>query len=147
MNGKAHATIGLFAGAGTGIALSLGANRRPAFAEVCGWAVGGVGGAKLPDMLEPATHPGHRKVCHSGTVLAADFAFLQSGTLKSSIQYLRDEATKQRAKSLTDPNNAIWHSIAALIFEFLAGLLPAIPAGYVSHLLADLTTPCGLPIC
>ncbi len=147
MNGKAHATIGLLAGTGTGLALSIEANRRPAFAEVCGWAVGGVGGAKLPDILEPAIHPGHRKFCHSGTVLAADFAFLQSGTMKSWIQYLHNEATNQRAKASTDPNDAIWHSIAALILEFLAGLLPAIPAGYASHLLADLTTPCGLPIC
>jgi|GEM_PF-4819382 len=63
MNGKAHAMIGLLAGTDTGLALSIEANRRPAFAEVCGWSVGGVGGAKLPDILEPAIHPSHRKFC------------------------------------------------------------------------------------
>src|ERR1700704_5045778 len=125
MNGKAHATIGLFAGPAIGLALAVEANRSPTFAEICGWAAGGLGGAKLPDILEPAIHPGHRKFCHSGTVLAADLAFLQSATLKSWIQWLHDEAAKQRTKGLTEPDYAIWHSIAALLLEFLAGVLPA----------------------
>ena len=147
MNGKAHATIGLFAGSATGLALSIEANRRPTVAEVCGWAAGGLGGAKLPDILEPAIHPGHRKFCHSGTVLAADPAFLQSATIRSWIQWLHNEAAKQRTKALVNPDNAILHSIAALILEFLAGVLPAIPAGYASHLIADCTTPFGIPVC
>jgi inner membrane protein len=147
MNGKAHAKIGLFAGCASGLALSIEANRQPAIAEVVGWAVGGIGGAKLPDILEPAFHPGHRKFCHSGTVLAADLAFLQSATLKSWIEWLHDEAANQRTKGLNEPDYAIWHSIAALLLEFLAGILPAIPGGYASHLLADCTTPCGIPIC
>ena len=147
MNGKEHAAIGLFAGPVTGLALLIETNRSPTFAEVCGWAVGGLGGAKLPDILEPAIHPGHRQFCHSGTVLAADLAFLQSATLKSWIQWLHDEAAKQRMKALANPENAILHSMAALILEFAAGALPALFAGYASHLLADCTTPCGIPIC
>ena len=147
MNGKAHTTIGLFAGPAMGLTLAIEAKRSPTLAEVCGWAAGGLGGAKMPDILEPAIHPGHRKFCHSGTVLAADIAFLQSATLKSSIQWLHDEAGKRRTKALLDPDYSIFYSIVALILEFLAGLLPAIPAGYASHLIADCTTPCGIPIC
>jgi inner membrane protein len=147
MNGKAHATIGLFAGPATGLVLAIEADRSPTLGEICGWAAGGLSGAKLPDILEPTIHPGHRKFCHSGTVLVADLAFLQCGTLKSWIQWLHDEAAKQRTKALLDPGYAILHSIAALILEFLAGVLPAVPAGYASHLIADCTTPYGIPIC
>jgi inner membrane protein len=147
MNGKAHATIGLFAGPATGLTLAIEANRSPTLAEICGWAAGGLGGAKLPDILEPAVHPGHRKFCHSGTILAADLAFLQSATLKSWIQWLHDESANQRTKASLDPDFAILHSIAALILEFLAGVLPAVAAGYASHLIANFTTPCGIPIC
>ena len=145
MKAKAHALIGAGAGSITGFTLALRANREPTFPEVCGWVAGGISGAKLPDLLEPAHCPNHRKFCHSGSVLAADLAFLQSQTLQSWIQALHDKAAEHRSRSLSDPENALVYSICALLCEFLAGVLPALFGGYASHLLADSTTPCGIP--
>jgi len=81
------------------------------FLELILWVVscGLVGSlsARLPDILEPATNPNHRKFFHSILLL------LTSGT-----------------GTLTLTNS----------------LIKAFCAGYVSHLIADLTTPKGLPL-
>ena|SRR5882672_6639188 len=146
MNAKAHALIGAGAGSLTGWTLAIKANREPTLPEICGWIVGGIGGAKLPDLLEPAYCPRHRKFCHSGCVLAIDLAFLQSQMLENWIQALHDKADEHRARSLSDPENALIYCLSAILCEFLAGVLPALFGGYASHLLADSTTPCGIPI-
>jgi membrane-bound metal-dependent hydrolase YbcI (DUF457 family) len=65
MNGKEHRLGGMLAGPATGIGLAIRANRSVSALEACGWVAGGIGGAKLPDLLEPAVHPGHRKFAHS----------------------------------------------------------------------------------
>jgi len=145
MNGKEHATIGVIAACGVGVFLSYQTQHQPSVAEICGWAAGGLLGAKLPDVFEPAIHPRHRKFCHRGTVLASELAVMQSANLRRWIENLRDEATRHRTKALIDPNAASSHLLAALFLEFLVGLLPGLISGYASHLIADCTTPCGIP--
>lgn len=78
MNGKAHILGGAIGGPIAGAALSIQANRQPTFSEACGWVTAGIAGAKLPDLLEPAYCPRHRRFCHSTSVLAADLVVLQS---------------------------------------------------------------------
>lgn len=147
MNGKEHRLGGMFAGPATGISLAVTANRSVSALEACGWVTGGIAGAKLPDLLEPAVHPGHRKFAHSGTVLAANLALLQSQTLESGIQLLKGKAAEHRFQAQLDPQSALWHSIIAAFLEFLAGVLPAVLGGYASHLICDATTPFGIPLC
>jgi membrane-bound metal-dependent hydrolase YbcI (DUF457 family) len=147
MNGKAHRLAGVIAGPATGIGLAIKANRPVSGPEVFGWVAGGIGGAKLPDLLEPAVCPGHRKFAHSGTLLAANLAFLQSQTLESWIQLLKSKAAANRLQAQLDPQSALLHSIIAGFLEFLAGVLPAVLGGYASHLFCDATTPFGIPLC
>ena len=108
---------------------------------------GGIGGAKLPDLIEPAVCPGHRKFAHSGAVLAANLSSLQSQSLESGIQWLKGKAAERRLQAQLDPQTALWHSIIAAFLEFLAGVLPAVLGGYASHLICDATTPFGIPLC
>jgi len=80
-----------------------------------GYAIGSVGGI-LPDVLEPAYHPGHRSTCHSlaaGVAIAIGLSKLnKSSKLSGNVK-----------------------SVATV-----AG------AGYLSHLLLDSQTAARLPV-
>ena len=146
MNGRGHMLGGAIGGPITGAALSVQANRQPTFAEACGWLAGGIGGAKLPDLLEPAYCPQHRRFCHSTCVLAADFVLLQSGFLQDWIETLGSNAEGHHRLAESDPNGAGLRKVWAYLLEFLAGVLPGLLGGYASHLILDSTTPFGLPL-
>ena len=145
MNSPAHVGLGAIAGPLVGVSLTVQAQRQPTLPEVFGWFTGGIVGAKLPDLLEPAYCPRHRNFCHSACLLAADLALLKSPTLQGWIQSLLNKAAEHRSRSMADPENAFQYAVYAVLCEFLAGLLPALFGGYASHLLADSTTPCGIP--
>lgn len=146
MNGKAHILGGAIGGPIAGAALSIQANRHPTFAEACGWVTSGIAGAKLPDLLEPAYCPRHRRFCHSTCVLAADLVVLQSKFLQDCIEALRTTAQEHHARAHSDPNGSGLHEVWGYLLEFLAGVLPGLLGGYASHLILDSTTPCGLPL-
>jgi hypothetical protein len=133
MNGTAHMLGGAIGGPIAGAALSVQANRQPTFAEVCGWLAAGIGGAKLPDLLEPAYCPRH-------------LVLLQSKFLQDCIETLRNNAEEHHRLAQSDPNGPGLHRVWAYLLEFLAGVLPGLLGGYASHLILDSTTPCGLPL-
>lgn len=147
MNGHEHRWVGAVAGPLTGFGLAINQNRPISASEVCGWLLGGIGGSQLPDILEPAYCPNHRKFAHSGTVLAVDLAFLGSETLEGWIKGLKGKAAAYRWQAQLNPQSHIWFSLLAALCELAAGMLPAVLAGYASHLLCDATTPFGIPIC
>jgi membrane-bound metal-dependent hydrolase YbcI (DUF457 family) len=145
MNGKAHTLGGIVGGPTAGISLSIQANRKPTFVEACGWVAAGIGGARVPDILEPAFCPRHREFCHSGTVLAIDLAALQSQTMQNWIEELRSKAREYHLWAQANPDGALMYSLLAYFLEFCAGALPGFLGGYASHLILDSTTPCGIP--
>lgn len=75
--------------------------------------------AKLPDFLEPATHPNHRQFCHSAAFGAALIAGM---------------------KKLYDWMPATPGEV------FMRAVLLSIGFGYLTHLGADATTAMGLPL-
>ena len=114
-NAKTHALIAGIAGVGT-YALYCRRNRR----EVRFWGAVGSGllsafGGLVPDLIEPAVDPNHRRFFHS-VVTGADLA---CGAVKA-----------QGDQSFSDT------------LELVTVLLVV---GYISHLLADALTPKGLP--
>ena len=106
MNGKAHTLGGIVGGPTAGIALSIQANRKPTFVEACGWVTAGIGGAKVPDILEPAFCPRHREFCHSGTVLVIDLAALQSQTIQNWIEQLHNKASEYHQLAQDNPDRS-----------------------------------------
>lgn len=79
------------------------------------FGLGGLGGS-MPDIIEPATNPNHRKFFHS----AGFSAFLAS-----------------LLKEFTDGNEVSHENKLALTILILS---------YLSHILSDSTTPKGIPL-
>jgi membrane-bound metal-dependent hydrolase YbcI (DUF457 family) len=79
----------------------------------------GVIGGKLPDKLEPALHPNHRKFFHS-LLFAAGVGYAGYKVYKWGPE--------------TD-----WQKVLRIV-------LLAVAAGYLSHLLLDSLTPKSLPV-
>src|SRR2546425_7524563 len=114
-NARAHVIIG--AGAATiGWIAYCEARGRPlrSIEGVLVALLGGIGGL-LPDLLEPATNPNHRRFFHSLVT----------------------------AVSLAGANHYVWQQPAISLSKKAA--LGITSAGYLSHLLADARTPKGLP--
>lgn len=76
-------------------------------------------GGKLPDIVEPATSPHHRKLFHGVVVLLA-----VGWGVKEAYQWKPEEN---------------WEKLVRLAIVF-GGI------GYISHLALDATTPMGIPL-
>ena len=129
-----------------GAALATSAKRQPTFAEFCGWVGGGIVGATLPDLFEPAYCPHHRKFCHSGCAFVLNVAAIQSQTMLKSINALSNKAKSYHLMAAMDPANAQTYRLYGYVLEFIAGVLPGLAGGYISHLVMDSTTAFGLPL-
>lgn len=117
-NSAQHLAIGAVAGTGTYLLMCRYYNRKVDLAEALVCAGAGMAGAALPDLLEPALHPHHRKIAHSITAGGALTKF-----------------SLDRCASA----NGEWTEFGKIVFAS-AG------AGYISHLVADGCTPRGLPM-
>lgn len=136
MNRAAHVNAGVICGLSAAVALANRDDQADVFLEGIGGILGGWLGGRLPDMLEPATSPDHRATFHSLTVGGGGNAL--------AIPRLMDLQADVRARAREcAAEGEDWHALA---LNILAGVVVAVPAGYVSHLLLDSTTPKSLPI-
>ena len=146
-NGRTHTWVG--AASGSAVAVYRG-RQQPLLnvvLEGLGGGIGGYLGGKVPDILEPASHPGHRDFCHSwtaGGVLATGLTALEKWEV-----HCREKAADIRTQRLATPSPGLATSLFQILVEILwslaAGVLSGFGAGYISHLLLDATTPRGLP--
>ena len=107
-------------------------------ADSIGAFMGAVFGADLPDRLEPADSPHHRQAAH-GIIPAIGAVILAGSMYRGFVQDLYDQAEATPADSDT-------HEALRLLRFMAAGFVRAAPNGYLSHLVADSTTPRGLPL-
>ncbi|MCC6649277.1 MAG: metal-dependent hydrolase [Polyangiaceae bacterium] len=128
-----HDALGALFGGLSVLVSAAAAGREPTLGELLGGVAGGVLGSRIPDVLEPAVHPNHRKVAHSFAAAALTGRFV----VPAAHRLHADGATQ--AESKLDP---------ALKFlqQFAAGASVGAVAGYGSHLVADASTPKGLPL-
>jgi xanthosine utilization system XapX-like protein len=144
-NRATHEVAGAASGAAFALLRVCDAPMPYALAEVLGGALGGWVGGLLPDVLEPATTPNHRKVAHSvvagGTLTLARLAEWQA-TCRTEAQGCVTRASGLPLGS-DARRRADWD---ALVWRFLAGLLAGLVAGYASHLMLDAGTAKGLPL-
>ena len=115
-NRTTHIALGFLFGAAGYCIVKKLQNEEINVGNALGWGVVGAGVAVLPDIIEPATSPTHRAFTHS--LVAAGAA-----------TYVTKKAWD--SQELSGEQKAA----AASIF-----------GAYMSHLLADSTTPAGLPI-
>lgn len=147
-NRRMHVTVGSIAGAG--FAGYRAREQKPlALAlEAFGGYHGGRHGARLHDLLEPATTPLHRNVCHGIGFNTAAFAFGKK-MLDSAQADLRARA-RELVDHANDPETGFIETALCLVGAGLAhigvGYLNGAAAGAGSHLLLDAGTAQGLPL-
>lgn len=149
---KVHNQVGMIAG-GTTAAISAAMSQEQMtflnfLAEVLGGIAGGLLGANLPDIIEPATSSHHRKFFHSYTWGLT----LAGGTVKvemSPAAFFREAAAAmnvQAQEPAARGESAAPTQFAEFCLHFMAGASKGVVAGYLSHLVCDATTPRGLPL-
>lgn len=144
-NFATHARAGAAVGA---LAAGYRARSEPSdqmIFEALGGLLGGYVGGVLPDVIEPARDPNHRKFAHS-VVAGAGLTLARVAEWQASCRAAADAAG---ARALLHPSGdgrrtgAEWE---VLFWRLLAGALVGIVAGYTSHLALDACTPRGLPL-
>jgi membrane-bound metal-dependent hydrolase YbcI (DUF457 family) len=147
-NHNEHLIWGAVAGAGYCLVSSSAVRGREiSLAELLGGAISGAIASKLPDFLEPATHPNHRSTFHSLTFLVTTgVVALPWAEQKRQRQYQLAEYARSQANSPANETNRGYWQRKALWHEFVAGLIAGLVVGYISHLVADSFTPKRLPI-
>ena len=144
-NYSTHARTGAAVGV---VAAAYRAREAPTnqmLVEAIGGLLGGWVGGVLPDVLEPARHPHHRKLGHSVAAAGA----LTLARIAEWQATFRTAADAAASRSLVHPIGSIERSSAEwdeLFWRLLAGVLVGLVAGYASHLVLDAGTPRGLPL-
>lgn len=115
--------------------------------ETLGGVVGGVVGARMPDVIDPPTCWNHRSVGHGIAPIGAAATTL-SKMLTGWQEKLRARANAEHhqyeaAKLFLAKAR---HLVISLLCRLASGALVGFVAGYLSHLAMDFTTPAGLPI-
>ena len=137
---KAHKFIGTATGvvSAGGYGYFCQHDKGNAWQFALGGALGGYATSRLADILEPSQSlgPNHRGIFHgialNGTVVASSY-----------------DSAKQWLQTLVDKANNLDNTskhLEAFIYRLMVGFLIGAFAGHTSHLLADLTTPGGLPL-
>jgi inner membrane protein len=146
-NHNEHLIWGAVAGAGYCLLSSSIRGRDISFSELLGGAISGAVASKLPDVIEPATHPNHRSTFHSmGFLVTTGIVALPWAEQKRQRQYQLAEYARSQANSPANEIDRGYWQRKALWHEFIAGLIAGLVVGYISHLVADSFTPKGLPI-
>lgn len=147
-NRNVHSVVGVIAGSSYSLYLSKGQERESRMWEAIGAGIGGHLGSRLPDIINPATHTGHRAFAHSlvaGTVSAASANEIASSWTKT----FREIADTLKDKSQCEGNSQFERDMYLILEVFTriaAGIGPGLVAGYVSHLALDATTRRSLPV-
>ncbi len=145
---ETHAAVGALAGGGFAAYRAREQEELNAFLEVVGGFVGGHIGGRLPDVIEPASWPGHRELAHSalagGAVVYSVYEFL--GRSENWCRCQAELYNQQRTTAGTNVFKDILFTLLEIILRLAAGFLSGLGAGYLSHLVLDGTTPSGLPV-
>ena len=146
-NRRAHLLVGSTSSMAAAAYLARDQGLADMLPEVIGSGLGGLLGALAPDIIEPASHPGHRSVIHSYGAAAAGLMSIPHALL-SWQEHCRDEARQhdRRQEESADGWSRLWHAMAAFLWRMLSGFLVGVTVGFASHLFLDALTPWGLPL-
>lgn len=145
-NRKEHIIFGIGLSLGVVVLTKVLEQKEFTLPELLGLILGSYTGSRLPDILEPAHHPNHRKIFHSVTVLSgvvastpAMFKFAD-GQLEIAQQKRKQGLVAKSTEEKDSDLLSVW------VHEFISGFSRTCLTGYASHLILDSTTPKSLPI-
>lgn len=141
-----HLGHGRTVGAGAAAYMARDQHLAALACEVMGGAMGGMLGARLPDILEPPVSPHHRAVAH-GVLPVASAAIAVVQKMPERQADLRAMAAEQlaMARRADSTLEEVLRFLVAAGLHVIAGVLPGVVAGYVVHIAADAQTPRGVP--
>lgn len=118
-----------------------------ALVEALGGWLAGEQAAGLPDWIEPGTSSHHRGPAHSVALatLGGVTAFENTRKLQSELRSAGRECF-QAVQSSSNGLQQLVFGTLGLVFHLAAGAVPAVPAGYLSHIALDAGTPRGVPL-
>jgi len=147
-NRDKHVAIGVLAGSSIAAYRACEQDELTALLETVGGAIAGYCGSRLPDIIEPASWPGHRQFAHSAIfgsgILSGLYTLLEEWEeyFRSQAQYYCDKKSKGDICWL----QKLLYAIFEILYRILAGCMSGLGAGYISHLYADGCMPKGLPL-
>lgn len=137
----------MLSGAGAALYFGMGTGSDSAIVEAIGGAIGGYVGGKLPDVIDPPIHPGHRSIGHGVIPVGAvgNYYVENVGAWQEELRRLARECAAAAAECDSDAGRAKY-LLLELFFQLAAGFIVGVGAGYASHLAMDLCTPRRLPL-
>jgi len=116
-----------------------------ALIEAIGGAIAGIPGGRLPDIIDPPSHPRHRSVGHGIAPCATALVWVIQ-KIPDAQQWLREQAALLREERSRRPKGTDKGLILIeILLTALSGALVGLAAGYLSHLVMDVGSPAGLP--
>ncbi len=147
-NRQTHVTIGTLAGCGVAAYRAREQEPLNMLLEVIGGSLGGYIGGRLPDVIEPASYPGHLQLAHS----AATSTVIGIGSYKllekwEELCRSKTECYRRvRGLGVLSGFDEFLYLLAEIMLHIATGTLSGLGAGYFSLLVLDGGTPAGLPI-
>jgi membrane-bound metal-dependent hydrolase YbcI (DUF457 family) len=118
------------------------------FWEILGGGLGSYYGSRLPDIIEPALSPKHRRSFHS--LVAGLSACAGERKLSNKwITWCRSKADyyrREQCKSTVSNAYKLLYFLIEIVLRILAGILSGLIYGYLSHVVLDAATPNSVPI-
>lgn len=147
-NRETHIVVGTLAGGG--LAAYRAREQEPAYLllEFIGGGITGHFASQFPDIIEPASWPGHRQFAHSvasgSGVVYGLYKLLEEWEkcFRSKAEYYKNK----RSEEYLHWFQKIFYAILEVLSRIAAGGFSGLSAGYLSHLLLDGGTPRGLPL-
>lgn len=144
-NKETHAIVGALAGGG--FAAYRAREQKPLnmLLEAIGGSISGHIGGRLPDIIEPASWPGHRQLAHSA-ITGGAIAFSVYELLGGWENWCRSKAELYNQRRTTEGANVlkdILFTLLEIILRVAAGFLSGLGTSYLSHLALDWRTSAG----
>ena len=146
-NKDKHVAIGVLVGSGIAAYRAREQEFSNLLLEAVGGMAGGYFGSRLPDIIEPASWPGHRQLAHSAFT-GYSFGHVLYKAIEKWEGYFRSQSEIYNVKTqeATHQLQKLFYTILEVCFRILVGCLSGLGAGYISHLYSDGCTPSGLPL-
>lgn len=144
---KSHRIAGGIVGGGS--ALIMARDQKPVHQSIEAFSgvLAGLYFGVLPDLIEPAKHPNHRKTAHSlalGLVIIICLGPMAKYLAGKSRELADWAIEKRQTEESLLVKTILW--FLEIFLRFAAGALNAISFSYSSHLILDAFTPKSLPL-
>jgi len=147
-NRQTHTTIGIITGVGVTAYRARHQSDQNILLEMVGGGIGGYMSSRLPDVIEPASWPGHRQLAHSaatGAVIATT-AYKLIGEWEEWCRSKAEYYHNRKSDETINWFEKFLYALLEILLHIASGTLSGLSAGYLSHLILDGCSPNGLPV-